>query len=279
MTITKENYRAFPAVNMSLLKGIISGGSLAHAKAGPKASWEVLNFGTQFHTALLEPHLFEPKIKDYNLRTKDGREQFAHDKLNNVQLLKEAELEAIMDMVEEVRTHTTLCELLDHPDAQVEIPLLFNDPTTGTLCKSQIDLYTKDQNGECWLIDVKTTRSASGFSRDFFRMHYDLQLAGYKRALELNGFPVDHAAILAVEKETPHVAQLFIADDHVMWIGEQKIEEAMANYLKAKETGDHRPPLVQKLVAPTWLAMKYEEDQLNFKISKMFEEVKNAEDS
>lgn len=267
-TITKQNYRAFPAANMSLLKGILSGGSLAHAEAGPKASWEVLNFGTQLHTALLEPHLFEPKIMDYNLRTKEGRENFAHDKLNNVQLLKETELEAIMAMVAEVRTHSTLCELLDHPDAQVEIPLLFKDPTTGTLCKSQIDLYTKDNNGECWLIDVKTTRSVSSFSRDFFKMHYDLQLAGYKRALELNGFPVDRTAILAVEKEKPYASQLFIADDHVMWIGEQKIEEAMAKYLEAKRTGDHRPPLVQNLVAPTWLAMKYEESNQMFGVVK-----------
>ena len=262
MTITKENYRAFPAVNMSLLKGIISGGSLAHAEAGPKASWEVLNFGTQFHTALLEPHLFEPKIKDYNLRTKDGREQFAHDKLNNIQLLKESELEAVMAMVAEVRTHSTLCELLDSPDAQVEIPLLFKDPTTGTLCKSQIDLYTKDQNGECWLIDVKTTRSAAGFSRDFFKMHYDLQIAGYRRALQRNGHNVDKCAILAVEKEPPYAAQLFIADEEVLCIGGEKVDEALGQYLEAQKSGDHRPPLIQHLTAPAWLSSKYDNKEI-----------------
>lgn len=262
MTITKENYRAFPAVNMSLLKGIISGGSLAHAKAGPKASWEVLNFGTQFHTALLEPHLFEPKIKDYNLRTKDGREQFAHDKLNNVQLLKEDELESIMAMVEEVRTHTKLCELLDHPDAQVEIPLLFRDPRTNTLMKSQIDLYTKDSDGNNWLIDLKTTRSVAGFSRDFFRMNYDLQISGYRRALVQNDSPVDVCAILAVEKEPPYAAQLFIADEEILWIGGEKVDEALDQYLEAQKSGDHRPPLIQHLTAPAWLSSRYENKEI-----------------
>ncbi len=262
MTITKENYRAFPAVNMSLLKGILSGGSLAHAEAGPKASWEVLNFGTQFHTALLEPHLFEPKIMDYNLRTKEGREQFAHDKLNNVQLLKQDELDDIMAMVAEVRTHSELCDLLDYPDAKVEIPLLFRDDKTDTLMKSQIDLFTTDSNGNNWLIDLKTTRSVSGFSRDFFKMHYDLQLAGYRRALQRNGHTVDFSAMLAVEKNPPYSAQLFIADDEVMWIGERKIDDAMERYIEAKNTGDYRPKLIQKLQAPGWLSAQYQNHEV-----------------
>jgi hypothetical protein len=256
--ITKENYRAFPAVNMSLLKGILSGGSLAHAEAGPKASWEVLNFGTQFHTALLEPHLFEPKIMDYNLRTKEGRENFARDKLNNVQLLKEPELEAIMAMVGEVRTHSEVCDLLDHPEAEVETPLLFRDSRTKTLMKSQIDLYTKDPSGKCWLIDLKTTRSVANFSRDFFKMNYDLQLAGYRRALLENDKPVDVCAILAAEKDSPYAAQLFIAGEDVLYIGGEKVDEALDLYLEAKRSGDYRPPLVQQLEAPTWLVSKYQ---------------------
>jgi len=262
MTITKENYRAFPAVNMSLLKGILSGGSLAHAEAGPKASWEVLNFGTQFHTALLEPHLFEPKIKDYNLRTKDGREQFAHDKLNNVQLLKESELEAIMAMVEEVRTHSQLCDLLDYPDAKIEVPLLFRDDKTATLMKSQIDLFTTDSDGNNWLIDLKTTRSVTSFSRDFFKMHYDLQIAGYRRALQRNGHNVDKCAILAVEKEPPYATQLFIADEEVLCIGGEKVDEALGQYLEAQKSGDHRPPLIQHLTAPAWLSSKYDNKEI-----------------
>lgn len=262
MTITKENYRAFPAVNMSLLKGILGGGSLAHAKAGPKASWEVLNFGTQFHTALLEPELFEPKIMDYNLRTKAGRESFAKDKLNGAQLLKETELEAIMAMVAEVRTHSQICDLLDYPDAKVEVPLLFRDDKTNTLMKSQIDLFTTDSDGNNWLIDLKTTRSVIGFSRDFFKMNYDLQIAGYRRALQRNGHTVDKCAILAVEKEPPYATQLFVADDEVVCIGEKKVDEALQMYIEAQRSGDHRPALVQQLRAPAWLSSMYQSDEV-----------------
>ncbi len=259
--ITPDNYREYPALNMSLLKSVYKTKSLAHARAKPRVSSEALQFGTHFHTAILEPHKFKPIVRDWDLRSKAGKEKQEEAEATGRPILKQQDLDAMYAMRDSAMEIKPIPEILGSLDRATEKPLLYREPFYGEQCKSQIDLWGKDENGEGWLIDLKTTQDIIKFDRQIWDLAYDIQMAGYAMALSLNGYPVDHVAILAVEKAEPYGAQLVIMDGDALEIGQKRLKHALEIYRTLIESGQQSVAPVVRAFVPPWIMNNYLETE------------------
>ncbi|HEX8349229.1 MAG TPA: PD-(D/E)XK nuclease-like domain-containing protein [Hymenobacter sp.] len=171
LRLSYDDYRAAPAIansDLSRLRDALNG-----RPPRPISSLNALSLGTAFHTALLEPDLYEPGQPGIN------------DTL-------------IWWLVDGVKLNPELSALLQ---AGISEPsCIFTEPTTNTLCKLRADLVI-DQPGEPYtIIDFKTTlaRDYDHFLAQCSGYDYDRQAAFYSDALHADRF-----LLVGVQKVEP----------------------------------------------------------------------------
>ncbi|GAA4012683.1 hypothetical protein GCM10022408_26820 [Hymenobacter fastidiosus] len=188
-----DDYRALPAIansDLSRLRDALNG---RYEKPASMAG--ALGLGTAFHTALLEPDLYE------------GGQPGINDSL-------------IWWMVEGVRLKPELVELLD--TGTPEPSCVFTEPGTGTLCKLRADLVVPTADQGYTIIDFKTTAA-----RDYD--HFLAQCSGYdydrQAAFYLDALRADRFLLVGVQKVEPFSVFTVEVSPHLL-------EEGRAKYLK-----------------------------------------------
>ena len=193
LRVPYDDYRALPAIansDLSRLRDALNG-----RPPRPTTSLGALGLGTAFHTALLEPDLYEAGLPGIN------------DTL-------------VWWMVEGVQLNEEVNQLL-----QTGIPepsCIFTEPVTGTLCKLRADLIV-DQPGQPYtIIDFKTTmaRDHQHFVEQCSGYDYDRQAAFYSDALQADRF-----ILVGVQKVEPF--KLFVFE-----VPRFMLAEGRAKYLR-----------------------------------------------
>ncbi|MCB2408902.1 PD-(D/E)XK nuclease-like domain-containing protein [Hymenobacter lucidus] len=188
-----DDYRALPAVansDLSRLRDALNG---RYQK--PSSASGALGLGTAFHTALLEPELYEPGLPGIN------------DTL-------------IWWMVDGVKQDPYLNELL--LNGTPEPSCIFTEPTTSTVCKLRADLVAPNTDRGYTIIDFKTT-----MARDY--NHFLAQCSGYdydrQAAFYLDALQADRFLLVGVQKVEPF--SLFTVE-----VPLTMLEEGRAKYLR-----------------------------------------------
>jgi hypothetical protein len=168
-----DTYRALPAVansDLSRLRDALDGRPPRPRGGSNEGAME---FGTAFHTALLEPNDYvagQPGLNDT----------------------------LVWWLVEGVKLNSQLAEMLEK--GIPEPSCLFTEPQTDTLCKLRADLVV-DVPGEPYtIVDFKTTiaRDADHFRLQCSHYDYDRQAAFYTDALGAERF-----LLVGVQKTEP----------------------------------------------------------------------------
>jgi len=227
MKLDRSIYRAHDALNASLLKTVLSH-SYWHA-IQKKDPTPAMKFGTASHTMILEG--VEQFGQEYDVfegdrRTKAGKEAYQSILDRGVEPMPKKDVDAILAMRDSCLSDKRVRHYLEHKDRMVEASYSFPSPyVDGLECKSQIDLYA-----DGFLVDLKTIADITKARRQFFDMHYDLQLAFYRDCLVAQGLEVKAVYVLFVETQAPHQAAFFRVSDDVLKYGEHKIQKALAKY-------------------------------------------------
>lgn len=189
--MTNEEYHAAPGLNKSKLDMIMEDPALAKwIESCPvdDEKTKTLDFGSAFHTAMLEPELFdalyavEPIV---NRRTNAGKDELKkfHELHGNKTIITSAEYKKIELMVGSAMAHPAINTLIKGKTG-IEVSIFAEDPETGLLMKSRNDLETK-VNGLDIICDLKTIESLDRIPKNIYDFHYDIQEAHYKEVYRM----------------------------------------------------------------------------------------------
>jgi exodeoxyribonuclease VIII len=248
---TFDEYRALPGVNLSTLKEM--GRSPAHYQhrlSHARADSAAFLLGRATHTAVLEPDRFplEYLVWDGGLRRGKKWENF-RDANRGRSILTAGEYELCLALRNAVAANPYAREHLATGDAEQAIT--WTDPATGIECKARVDwLGAKSR------LDLKTAKSAEpdAFGRAAHTYAYPMQAAFITDGCEANGLGDDPFAFLAVEKEPPHVVQVYTVGPDAMDVGRAGYQRLLEKLADCRQR-DHWPGYVDgesELMLPRW---------------------------
>jgi hypothetical protein len=180
-----DAYASLPGVNSSRLKLIAK--SPAHYLANPSlGNRKTLNYGEQYHCALLEPEHYLSRYAVAPVGATDRRRKAYKDWTASlppgVRPVTQAEHRRIWGAAKEAEADPMLARFFG-PEAKTEreICIFWNDEESGLSCKCRIDLFA-DGVG---VLDVKTAASCTvdDFPWAARRYGYFEQLAFYRRGV------------------------------------------------------------------------------------------------
>jgi hypothetical protein len=218
-----------------------------------------LAFGRAFHCCILEPAVFAATyavVPDFGdcrkTANKEARNAWyaAHDGRT---FIEEETLAAIRGMEVAVRKHPAASRIL--LDGASEVTLRWTDEHTGLPCKSRADYYVKSKR---LVADLKSTEDASpaAFVRSVANYRYHVQDALYRDGFRACGEPIDHFALIAVEKTAPHGVAVYTLDEEAVAKG-YSLARANIEMMSECLTSDRWPAYsngVETLSLPRWAA-------------------------
>jgi hypothetical protein len=255
-----DYHRNYPGWSKSALDKVHR--SMAHYLSeleSPKEQTEAMFFGSAFHTAILEPLLFEksyfsmPKI---DKRTKEGKEEYARQILNNVgkQPLSEDQFDRIEAMRKSINEHPIAGNLFVNGDA--EHSFFWIDKTTGLLCKCRPDYLRRD--GIC--VELKTTKDASydSFQKDIANFRYYVQGSFFRDGINACNVECNEFLICAVETEAPFNVNVFRLDNESLNAGRVAYNGDLYRVKQFFETEESERfagylPVVHDMYLPPWI--------------------------
>lgn len=221
--LTEAQYRAHPAISRSALAEFMRSPQRYHAiyihGRGTRET-DAMKFGSQFHTHLLEPHLFNQLYFVYdkiNWTTKEGKAQ--RDDVESRE--KEGGQKCLtMDEYEDIRLMSDSFQLAmpagTLEKAQLEICIFWTDPDTGLDLKARLDMVIDKDVPEHFVWDIKTAAdiSITEFSWALFKYNLHMQAAFYLDGWSaVTGIKCNTFGFAAFEKTAPYaVATYFLSD-------------------------------------------------------------------
>lgn len=231
---------------------------------------DAFRFGRAAHMMILEPDRFkslyvvEPEFTGF---TKDGkmsarsdaakkkRQEWHEQQSPNALIIKESEMEHLINMAE---------KLMDHPQAsgilrngRPEVSGRFIHKETGVSCKIRPDYIRLDAGGQFSIADIKTTKDATEglFSTDAAKFRYILQLAFYHDGVaQIMGHEAEAVAFIAIEKRPPYSVSLYWMEKEDIELGRAWYEHALKTYVRCVK--ENRWPGPQRegqmLRLPNW---------------------------
>jgi len=193
--------------------------SPAHYKAWidghDRKETDALRFGQAMHVALLEPERFsdtyivEPDFGDCRGKAnRAARDAWRESNANRVVVSNDNQ-SSITAMQRSFFAHPTASKLL-HGGIS-EVSLRWVDDETGVVCKARADRWNPDRK---LAVDLKSTDDASpeGFAKSVAKWRYHVQDALYRAGFAACGEPVEHFALVAIEKEPPYAVAVYTLD-------------------------------------------------------------------
>lgn len=216
-----------------------------HRRTPAKPQTAAMRLGSLVHLAVLEPDVFRDAVTekpDIDRRTKDGKAAYADLEARFRYIIDADELSAIRGMQEAARSVSRGLFI----ESKNEVTIHWE--RGGVACKSRLDAVKGDV-----VVDLKTCADASTFQRDAIKFRYHVQAAFYLDALRSCCEPAETFAFVAVEKEPPHLATVFYADDAFIDAGRIEYMRDLETYRRCLED-DLWPglPEEQTLTLPSW---------------------------
>lgn len=225
--------------------------------ARPSEPTPAMQFGVAFHAALLEPETFHTRYEklpaDLNRRTKAGKAQYEALLATGRTLLSQPEVDAIGAMVRSVREHPIAGKLLVGGIA--ESTIVWQDDETGLDCMARPDYVVPEKRRA---VDIKTTADAGfdGFRKSVANYRYHVQEALYRTGLAACDVPVDHFALVVVERVPPYAVAVYTLTPEAVEAGHAAVREDVDLLARCVETGEWPgyPAHIQSMDLPPWAA-------------------------
>lgn len=255
-----DDYRDQPAINASTLKAGFTGKTInvkriKWAFEHGREDTEAMLFGRSLHCLMFEPHEFEKRYCAYD-GVRNKRHTAYQDFLADHAGAEVMKLDGAYsyNMALEAAVAFTECkEVAPLTKAGMGEVTLFSEHL-GMQTRSRLDWISTIEHV---LTDMKTARDVSeeAFGRQFFGLHYDVQLGMYRDMLEeLTGqkWPVK---CIAVENKPPYETVVYDIPDAVLDQGWERAKMAIERVRKAIDTG-HWPGVSDggcvPLFIPSW---------------------------
>jgi hypothetical protein len=220
LRIPAVEYHAIDAVSNSLISRILK--SPAHARAyldNPPEPTKAMEFGTAFHSAILEPDTFAATYAVFSgdRRTKEGKAAYEALQADGKRILTADDMSVIQGMQMSVYGHVAAAELLS--EGKAELSVTWQDDH-GFLCKCRPDWWIGNT-----LVDVKTTDDASpaGFAKSIAKYGYARQNVHY-----IEGTGTTDFIFIAVERTAPYAVGVYRLDEFSLGQGRIEINRAKA---------------------------------------------------
>lgn len=242
--------RNLPAPEYHAIKAMSAGmawtmDSECPLKAWLESPWNVareastathFDIGTAAHLAVLEPHLFSERVVTHEFDTyqkKEAREiRDAAYQLGKTPL-KPAERDVVMGIHSSVERHKEASRLFRNGDAEISLEWEWN----GIPCKCRPD-YLPDNLK--YVVDLKTANSVNprvvsrALERDGWFVRAPWYLGGIKA---VTGTMPDKYLFVVVEKDDPHMVEVFELEERAIVQGEQIVMRALNLFADCMETG------------------------------------------
>jgi hypothetical protein len=239
LTLTNDVYRSHPAVSQSELKEILrSPAHYLHKKNNPTPSSSAMEFGTMFHTLLLEPQNFNvPLAPEGVKRNKDGavaKKQEGYEDWWSDALHEDTYLRLI-DMVNAVKAHPEFALI---EKGLIEQSVFWE--CEGVLLKARPDIINVNAG---YVLDIKTTALDArehSFKSSNRKYNYAFQAYTYMQAYKaVTGKDCYSFYFMVVESLPPHGVMLYEIinnDDGSDFYtqGKMEFENALRDYNQCK---------------------------------------------
>ncbi len=248
--VPEEIYRAWPAVNQTLLKTVRSAHPLQayNESLVPFESSESMQFGSAIHIALLEPEKFEDLVIPGLMIRRQGQKNidewltFEMEHKDQI-ILTPTRYDLAQLTAERLRAHPHVGPLVTNPQRRVEAAMVWIDPRTGMLCKGKLDLLTM-WKGKNWMVDLKilNTKGAKILTDDACRKRmgehgHDFQAGFYTDGL-LEIVPDEPIGYLIVYVQPePFDARIIAPDFFALKNGRWKYRKALRTWKQCVDTG------------------------------------------
>jgi hypothetical protein len=232
------DYRKEEGVSNTMLGYLAK--SPAHLQAylaSPPEPTDELVFGQLFHAALLEPETAFANVavrpEGLDGRTKEGKAWAAEH--TGKPIISWKNHQAILGMIRSVEAIPNMVDALAY--GMHEQALFAEFALGGTVRrKGKLDLITKGAA----IIDFKTTTNASkdGFAKAIGNYGYARQAAYYLDLCKDNGMDKSEFVFVAVEKEPPYCAGVYVLDqDSIAW-GRKQYIELLQRFMQCRDSGE-----------------------------------------
>ena len=212
----------------------------------PTEETPALVFGSAFHTMILEPEKADSEIvvlpDEWPTKAVCGRsigDQKEEFRLihRGKSLLSAEQMEMAVAMAKSVEAHAAARVVLRKATGKAEVTALWNDVDTGVDCRARFDWLRDDG----LLVDLKTTRCAKpeAFERLAFEHRYHVQAAFYMEAFRrVTGEEPAGFAFVAVEKEPPYCACVYVAQPDFIQLGRIEYLKNLATYAECRKSNE-----------------------------------------
>ena len=260
--LSNEAYHSRDEISSTQMKELLK--SIAHyewSKSHSKSSTISMLKGSAIHIGCLEPHLFESSvIVSPKWRTtkedKAKKEAFLMDHADKI-ILDEESFEEVCQIIEQLKAHPTVCELLS--DGVAEHSFIWKDTHSGLGCRCRPDFLPNHLKK---IIDLKTTQDASyqSFSKTIVNLGYHISAAMYLDGVsEVEGVEVEEFVFVVAETKPPYSIAIYNLHEDAIAHGRSLYQGALqyyANYLRKKSAGQSfnigYPAQVQQIQIPFW---------------------------
>jgi hypothetical protein len=263
--IDNEEYHKLPGVSNSKVSVYLEDPRLYYYQflSGKYVgkSEDHFDFGTAVHEiCLLGSSNIQVIPKE--VLTKDGKrngnawKEFAKANAEKL-LLKEADYQAVMRCVEEIKKHPIAGALLASPG---ESEQMYQAEIDGLMCRCKPDKICK-WNNRTIVLDLKTTTDTmpSKFVRSIERFGYHRQEYFYRKVLDANDVFVDAFVFVAVNDSEPHCVDCYELDDQWMDLACNEVEPALDGIRRRTATDDWKSPTENSVIRvspPSYMKFK-----------------------
>lgn len=256
--VPEAQYHASPGISKHALDLIAQNPmKYMHALNEPREPSAAMKAGSLLHCMVLEPDQVEQKFviaPEVNKRTKEGRATLAYFETENAEktVLTPAEWETAEGMATAVKEHPLASVIFG--DGRPEVSICWNDPETGSLCRSRIDWIP---NGLNCLVDLKSAIDASfsAFARAAKNYRYHVQDAFYCEGAQQVGLTsYDRFLFVVVENKPPYCVALYELDAEARNTGRQLFRRDLRTYSEClkQQIWPGYPEGVRILSLPKW---------------------------
>jgi hypothetical protein len=271
MTITRD----LPAAEYHAIKAMSAGmawtmDSECPLKAWLESPWNPdheaetathFDIGTAAHLAVLEPHLFSERVVTHDFDSyakkeakaiRDAAYQFGKTPL------KPAERDIVIGIKESIERHRAAARLFRNGDAEISLEWEWN----GIPCKCRPDYLPESLK---YVVDLKTANSVNpravsrALERDGWFVRAPWYLGGIKA---VTGTMPEKYLFVVVEKDAPHMVEVFELDDRALVQGEQIIMRTLGLFRECMASGvwptySGSTGGIIKIGRPTWAEFQH----------------------
>lgn len=220
-----------------------------------KASWE---FGTAFHTLILEPEIFEKTyyvLPEKVLLKEVGKKAFkeykkaekeVHD--TNKKLLSCSDGKRLSAMQYALYKNERALQLIT--DGIYESSFFWKDDPTDLMIKARPDILNHNA-----YIDLKTIddAAADNFQKEMVKYGYHIQAAMVKDGVkQVTGEVIKACINICVEKTYPYSVAIYIIDEEAIDIGKMIYKSLLLDLQACIITNDFMDYPIQTIGLPRW---------------------------